>query len=58
LVKKEPKGEDKYRLINTAMEINKVTIKDANLPPSTDKFIKEFADILIGSFIDFFLGYN
>jgi hypothetical protein len=58
LVEKKPKGEGKYRLINAAMEINRVTIKDANLPPSTDEFAEEFAGMLVGSFIDFFSGYN
>ena len=40
LVKKAIKG---YRLINAAMEMNRVTIRDANLPPQTDEFAKEFA---------------
>jgi hypothetical protein len=58
LVEKEPKGEGKYRLINAAMEINRVTIKDANLPPSADEFAEEFAGMLVGSFVDFFSGYD
>jgi hypothetical protein len=37
------KNNGKYRLINAAMHINKVTIKDANLPPAADDFTEEFA---------------
>jgi len=39
LIKKAIKG---YRLINAAMEMNRVTIRDANLPLQTDEFAKEF----------------
>jgi hypothetical protein len=40
LVKKK---SGKYRLINAAIEINKRSIRDANLPPSVDEFSEEFA---------------
>ncbi len=56
LIKKEKK--DKYRLINTAIKINRVTIKDINLPPSINKFFKEFTKYIIASLIDFFSDYN
>jgi len=56
LVKKKEKG--KYRLINTAMEINRVTIRDTNLPPSVDEFFKEFTKYVIASLIDFFSSYD
>jgi len=39
LIKKAIKG---YRLINAAMEMNRVMIRDANLPPQMDEFAKEF----------------
>ena len=55
LVKKD---NGKYRLINAAMHINKVTIKDANMPPSADAFAEEFAGMQIGSYIDLFSGYD
>ena len=45
-------------MVNAAMNINKVTIRDTNLPPSVDEFLEEFAGIYITSLIDFFLGYN
>lgn len=52
LVKK--KGVDKYRMVNAAMSINKVTIWDANLPPAVDEFSEEFAGMAVASLIDFF----
>ncbi len=56
LVKKKEKG--KYRLINTAMEINRVIIRDTNLPPSVNKFFKEFVGYIIAFLIDFFSSYD
>jgi len=47
-----------YRLINAAVEMNRRTIRDANLPPSVDEFSKEFAGCQIASMIDLFSGYN
>ena len=55
LVKKK---SGKYRMVNAAMNINKVTIRDANLPPSVDEFSEEFAGMHITSLIDFFSGYD
>ena len=56
VVGKKEKG--KYRLINAALEMNKVTICDANLPPSVDEFSEDFAGCAIASLVDFFLGYD
>ena len=47
-----------YRLINAAMKMNSVTLRDANLPPSVDEFSEEFAGCQIASLIDFFSGYD
>ena len=52
------KKNGKYRLINSATNINKVTIKDANLPPVPDEFSEEFAGRVIGSYLDWFSGYD
>ena len=41
-----------------AVKLNKVTIWDANLLPSTDKSSEEFAQSAITSLIDFFFRYN
>ena len=40
------------------MKLNRVTVRDANLPPSANKFSEEFAGCAISSFIDFFSGYD
>lgn len=56
LVKKST--PDKYRLVNVAVELNRVTVRDANLPPFADKFSEKFAGCAISSLIDFFSGYN
>jgi len=55
-VQKKQKGT--FQLINAAMEINKYTIQDANLPPLVNKFLEEFAGCSIALLIDLFLGYN
>ena len=56
LVGKKDKG--KYRLVNAAMKMNGVTIRDANLPPSVNEFSEEFAGMAIASLIDFFSEYD
>jgi len=52
------KEHKKYRLINAAMNINRVTIRDANLPPCADEFSEEFAGCKVMSLVDFFSGYD
>ena len=52
------KKNGKYRLINSAIHINKVTKKDANLPPTPDEFAEEFAGQVIGSYLDWLSGYD
>ena len=47
-----------YRLINAAMKMNAVTLRDANMPPSVDEFSEEFAGCTCASLIDFFSGYD
>ncbi len=56
LVKKNTQG--KYRLVNVAVELNWVTIREANLPSSADQFSEEFAGCTILSLIDFFSSYD
>jgi len=56
LVAKKTAGT--YRLINAAMKMNSVTLRDANLPPSVDEFSEEFAGCHVASLIDFFSGYD
>ena len=38
--------------------MNRVTIRDANLPPSVDEFSEDFAGCAIASLVDFFSGYD
>ena len=54
LIKKKEKG--KYRLINTTIKINRVIIRDINLPPSINEFFKKFVRYIIAFLIDFFSG--
>ena len=55
VLKKTP---DIYRLINAAMKMNSVTLRDTNLPPSVDEFSEEFTGCRCTSLIDFFSGYD
>ena len=52
------KGNGKYRLINAAMNINRVTIRDANMPPNVENFVDEFAALSYYSLINFYSRYN
>ena len=52
------KANRKYCLINSATNANRVIIKNAMLSPTVDKFSKEFIELKVISYIDFFLGYN
>jgi hypothetical protein len=54
----EKVGTPKYRLINAAMEINRVTLRDAALPPNSDAFSAEFAGCAVASLYDLFSGYD
>lgn len=56
LVKKDT--PEKYQLINIVVKLNRVTLRDTNLPLSVDVFSKEFENWAISSLIDFFSGYN
>lgn len=48
----------KHRFVNVAVEFNRVTVRDAHLPPPADEFSEEFVGCAISSLIDFFSGYN
>src|SRR6266536_6541219 len=56
LVKKKKKG--KYRLINITIKINRVIIRDINLPPFINEFFEEFTGYIIVFLIDFFSSYD
>ena len=52
------KKSNKYRMINAAMNINRVTIWNANLSFQMNAFAEEFADMQMISLIDFFSKYD
>ncbi len=52
------KEKDVYQLINMAIPMNRVLIRDVNLLPSVDNFTKAFAGCQIAFLINFFLGYD
>jgi hypothetical protein len=52
------KKDRKYRLINYAAELNRYTIRDANMPLNVNTFLKEFAGYAVTSLINFFSGYD
>jgi len=40
------------------MNMNKVTIRDANLPPNCEDFAEDFAGMAVSSLLDFYAGYD
>ncbi len=40
------------------MKINRIIIRDGNLPSTINEFSEEFSNYTIMSFIDFFSGYD
>ena len=40
------------------MKMNEVTLKDANLLPLINEFLKEFIGYITASLVDFFSGYD
>ena len=45
-------------MINVAMNMNKVIIRNVNLLFNVEKFSKEFAKICVAFLINFFFEYN
>jgi len=56
LVPKAIPGE--YQFINGVQQLNKVTIRDAGMPPAVDEFSEEFAGYPITTSVDYYSGYN
>ena len=52
------KVKNKYQMINVAMNMNEVIIRDVNLLFNVEKFSKEFANMCIAFVIDFFFEYD
>ena len=54
----EKKANGTYRMINDVQPLNKVTIRDAGMPPSVDEFSEDFAGYPIVTAVDYYSGYN
>jgi hypothetical protein len=52
------KKKKKYRLINAALKMNRVIIRNANLLSAMNKFSEEFADCVIVSLMNLFFEYD
>src|SRR5436305_8327365 len=52
------KNPAKYRMINDVQPLNKVTIRDAGMPPSVDEFSEEFAGYPVLTSVDYYSGYD
>lgn len=56
LIKNSTPG--KYWLVNVKVELNRINIRDVNLPTSINKFSEKFAGCTISFFINFFSAYD
>ena len=52
------KIKNKYQMINAAINMNEVIIRNVNLPFNVEKFLKEFAKMCVDFLIDFFSKYD
>ncbi len=52
------KNNTKYQLINAAVYINKIIIKNTNLSPLINNFSEKFTKIIIDNYINFLSDYN
>ncbi|KAF0314826.1 hypothetical protein GQ607_017942, partial [Colletotrichum asianum] len=52
------KKDSNIRLINLYIKLNKISIRDTFIPLGTNKFLKNFTNYKIISFLDLFSRYN
>jgi hypothetical protein len=52
------KKNGKFRLVHDLQELNRVTYRDAGLPPQIEEFIEEFMGYTCYSLVDIFGGYD
>ncbi len=45
-------------MINVPVDMNKYSIRDANLPPLVNEFSEAFTRCMITSLVDFYSGYG
>jgi len=49
---------NQYHMINAAMNMNKIIIRDVNLLSDVNEFFEEFVDMIMIFLIDLFSEYN
>lgn len=52
------KENSKHQLINAAVFLNKVLVKNANLLSSVDEFLEKFSGMAVISVVDLYSDYN
>jgi hypothetical protein len=52
------KKNGKFRLVHDLQELNRVTYRDAGLPPQIEEFVEEFMGYTCYSLVDIFGGYD
>ena len=54
----DKKIKNKYRMINIAMNMNEIIIRDVNLLFNVEEFLKEFTKMCVAFLINFFSEYD
>ena len=54
----DKKIKNKYRIINAAMNMNEIIIRDVNLSFNVEEFSKKFTKMYVAFLIDFFFKYD
>ena len=52
------KSNGKYQLINVVVFLNRVSVKDVNLPSLANKFLEKFDGMAVTLVVNLFLGYD
>ena len=52
------KKSDKYWIVNAAMKVNKITIRDVNLFSNIDSFAENIAEQTVFFLMNFFFNYD
>ncbi|KAF0316735.1 hypothetical protein GQ607_016001, partial [Colletotrichum asianum] len=52
------KKDSNIKLINLYIKLNKISIKDTFIPLGVNKFLEDFTNYKIISFLDLFFRYN
>src|SRR5438045_3771946 len=52
------KMSEKYQIVNAAMNMNKITIRDVNLSLNCEDFTEDFVSMTVSSLLDFYADYD